>query len=104
MLRFIPMLALSAEKIAKSQASRGAEWDKRGGSILSRARRVFPLILPLFSGSLRQAETLVDAMLARSFGSSYDHTSLRSYALTPTDAVFMILTILCATAILFSPL
>ncbi len=54
-LRFLPLLAQTAERIAKSQAARGADWDARGGSLLARARRIIPLVVPMFLVSLRRA-------------------------------------------------
>lgn len=100
-LRFIPFLALNAEKIAKSQASRGAEWDKGSGSLLKRTRRIFPLIIPLFSGSLRQAETLAEAMVARGFESHAVRTNLYAYRFKLRDAVFIMLCYAFAAVILF---
>ena len=100
MLRFIPFLALSAEKIAKSQASRGAQWDGKQGGLLARARRVLPLIIPLFTNSLRQAETLADAMLARGFGARRQRTSLREYTLHGTDIAFFCSALACALLII----
>ncbi len=90
MLRFLPFLALSAEKIAKSQASRGANWDGRRGGLITRARRVLPLIIPLFINSLRQAETLADAMLARGFSEKRARTSLREFRFRLADGLFLL--------------
>jgi len=90
MLRFLPFLALSAEKIAKSQASRGANWDGRRDGLIARARRVLPLIIPLFINSLRQAETLADAMLARGFSEKRARTSLRELRFRLLDGLFLL--------------
>ena len=90
MLRFIPSLALSAEKIAKSQASRGAAWGDKHSSIFKRAGQLLPLILPLFSGSLRQADALANAMLARGYGTRVKRTHLTQYQLTILDGVFLL--------------
>ena len=90
MLSFLPFLALSAEKIAKSQASRGANWDGRRGGLVARARRVLPLIIPLFINSLRQAETLADAMLARGFSEKRTRTSLRELRFRLADGLFLL--------------
>ena len=104
MLRFIPFLALSAEKIAKSQASRGAQWDGKKGGLVARARRVLPLIIPLFIISLRQAETLTDAMLARGFDSRLTRTSMHTYVFGLMDAVFLLFALFSALMVLFFPL
>jgi len=75
-LRYLPMLAQSAERIAKAQASRGADWDNRKGSILVRIRQVLPVIIPLFLDSLHRAENMALAMDARAYGSAPERTSL----------------------------
>jgi energy-coupling factor transport system permease protein len=67
--RFIPFLAQTAERIAKAQASRGAEWGTRKGGLLARTRQFIPLIVPLFMISLERAETMALAMDARGYGS-----------------------------------
>lgn len=70
-LRFLPLLAQTAERIAKAQASRGADWDNRKGNLLARVQRVVPIILPLFIISLNRAGNLALAMDARGYGSGF---------------------------------
>jgi energy-coupling factor transport system permease protein len=103
MLRFIPYLIFNAEKIAKSQASRGASWDDPRGGILQRARQILPLIVPLFNTSLQQADTLARAMVARAYGASNRRTGLREYQLTIKDVLITLLCAAAACAILFLP-
>ena len=57
-LRFIPLLALTAERIAKAQASRGADWGGKRGGLVARVRRVVPILVPLFVNALRKAEIM----------------------------------------------
>ena len=90
-LRFIPFLTINAEKIAKAQASRGAEWGSRKGNLLKRVRQVFPLLIPLFTNSLRQAETLADAMLARGYAGKAKRTSMIEYQISIQDWMFFLL-------------
>jgi len=93
-LRFLPLLAQSAERIAKSQAARGADWDARGGNLLARARRILPIIIPLFLVSLRRAESMALAMDARGYGSVVQRSSRIVLHATPRDwlaAVFLFL-------------
>lgn len=101
MLRFIPFLAINAEKIAKSQASRGADWDSSKWGIFRRARQFLPLIIPLFSVSLQQADILTNAMLARGYGSNTNRTGLQEYRFTWKDLLFLILSVCAAWLILF---
>jgi energy-coupling factor transport system permease protein len=91
MLRFVPSLALNAEKIAKSQASRGAVWGDSQGKLFQRVRQVLPLLLPLFTISLQQADVLAEAMLARGYASRATRTSIKHYAFGLGDVFFFFL-------------
>jgi energy-coupling factor transport system permease protein len=85
-LRFVPLLALEAERIAKAQASRGADGGRgRSGrgkmnpqavNPFKRARRMLPLLVPLFVIALRRAETLALAMEARCYTGGKGRTHL----------------------------
>jgi energy-coupling factor transport system permease protein len=100
-LRFIPFLALNAEKIAKSQASRGAKWDTPNGNLINRVQQIVPLVIPLFITSLRQAENLSTAMLARGFASSTARTSMHTYRFSLRDSVLLLFLLITAAGILF---
>jgi energy-coupling factor transport system permease protein len=88
--RFVPFLAISAERIAKAQASRGAEWGSGRMNLVKRVRQIVPLLVPLFNSSLRQAETLADAMLARGYEGSQPRTGMSEYFFTWLDAGFLL--------------
>jgi energy-coupling factor transport system permease protein len=103
-LRFIPLLAQVAERIAKAQASRGAAWQKGSGGLLSRVRLFIPLILPLFLTSLRRAENMALAMDARGYGASTKRSSFIQYRFDWKDTLVLILTTGVAALILFFPL
>ncbi len=77
MLRFIPSLLLSAERSRKHRLP-GAAWGSASGGLLKRVRQFLPLILPLFSTSLQQADVLTQAMLARGYGSTAERTGCAS--------------------------
>ncbi len=99
-IRFIPFLAMAAERIAKAQASRGAEWGGRKGNIIQRVRQVVPLIVPLFLTSLRRAEIMALAMDARAYGSTSQRTSMYIMEFKWKDAAAIFLGVICAAAIL----
>ncbi|MBN2257608.1 MAG: energy-coupling factor transporter transmembrane protein EcfT [Anaerolineaceae bacterium] len=103
-LRFIPLLAQVAERIAKAQASRGAAWQKGSGGLWSRVRLFIPLLLPLFLTSLRRAENMALAMDARGYGTLKERSSLIEYRFGWKDALFVILSAGVAALILFFPL
>jgi len=99
-LRFLPLLALSAERIAKSQAARGADWDSRPGNFFARIRQIVPMLVPLFMTSLHRAENLALAMDARAYGSG-PRSSLAELKMQPRDWVCLIVAGLLAAGILF---
>ncbi len=96
MLRFLPFLAQAAERIAKAQASRGANWGTRSGSPLSRVRQAFPLLIPLFLNGLRRAEALALAMEARGYSNRAHHTSMLELHFRPRDGLAILASLLLA--------
>lgn len=103
MLRFIPTLAINAEKIAKAQASRGADWDNPKGKLFQRTKQTLPLIIPLFSLSLHQADTLASAMLARAYGANKRRTGLYEYQLGWNDGLFLLSILVVVFLVAFWP-
>lgn len=99
-MRFIPFLAINAEKIAKAQASRGAEWGIKKGNFLKKIKQVLPLIIPLFSNSLKQSETLADAMLARGYISGAQRTSMMEFRFTAWDYIFLLVMVAGSASII----
>jgi len=100
-LRYIPLLAQSAEQIAKAQAARGADWDSKGGNLLKRVRRVLPVLIPLFMLSFQRAENLALAMDARGYASLDYRTSLVELHFSLHDALAVLVVLLIAGAILW---
>jgi energy-coupling factor transport system permease protein len=103
-LRFIPLLAQVAERIAKAQASRGAAWQKTGGGLLSRVKLIIPLIVPLFLTSLRRAENMALAMDARGYGSHHQRSSIIKYHFGWKDILACLISAGLSLGILFFPL
>lgn len=99
-LRFIPFLAQAAERIAKAQASRGAEWGTRKGGLLARTRQVVPLVVPLFMTSLQRAEAMALAMDARGYGSQPKRSSMIVFHFDWRDGLAIVLAAAASTAIL----
>ena len=66
-VRFIPTFALEAERLLKAQASRGGRL--RGGrwNFVASARRLLPILVPLFTYALKRGEELIVAMEARAY-------------------------------------
>ncbi len=103
-LRFIPLLAQVAERIAKAQASRGAAWQKGSGNLFSRVRLFIPLLLPLFLTSLRRAENMALAMDARGYGNQKERSTLVQYRFGWIDALVVLISVGISAAILVIPL
>lgn len=100
-LRFIPLLAQEAERIVKSQASRGAEWGTGRGGVLRRVRQSLPVLVPLFVVSLQRAENMALAMEARGYRGEAGRTSLITLRFDRRDALALALAVALSAAILF---
>jgi energy-coupling factor transport system permease protein len=99
-LRFLPLLAQTAERVAKAQAARGANWDGRRLQPIKNARRIIPVIVPIFLISLNRAEHLALAMDARAYDSFSERTSMVEFHPGVADAVFAAASI-TATVLIF---
>lgn len=104
MLRFLPILALRMEQIAKSQAARGAEWDAAKGGPIKRLRLFFPFLIPLFVSSLQQAERTTEAIISRAYGVKRMRTHFYRHTLNTSDMVLLGLTLALAYWALSPPL
>lgn len=95
-LRFIPTLMEETEKIMKAQKSRGADFES--GNIMSRAKNLVPLLVPLFISAFRRADELAMAMEARCYHGGENRTRMRQMKITKVDyiAVFVFLVYLTA--------
>lgn len=99
-LRFLPALAQNAERIAKAQASRGADWGVKERGLFSKVRQVIPLLIPLFTNSLKKAETLALAMESRGYGYQKTRSSMHEYQFTWREALFLLVMLALAAAVL----
>jgi energy-coupling factor transport system permease protein len=64
-LRFIPTLMEETEKIMAAQKARGVDFST--GSLLSRARALIPILVPLVVSAFRRADELATAMECRCY-------------------------------------
>ncbi|WP_291561038.1 MULTISPECIES: energy-coupling factor transporter transmembrane component T family protein [unclassified Clostridium] len=87
-LRFIPTLMDETDKIMKAQMARGADFES--GNLLSRAKNLIPLLVPLFISSFRRAEELAMAMEARCYRGGEGRTRMKVLKLTNKDTVAFI--------------
>jgi len=99
-VRFLPFLTQSAERIAKAQASRGAQWTRVKGGLFRRVRAQLPLLVPIFVTSLRRAETMALAMDARGYASRARPTALVEMHFTSRDGLAVGISIALAAAVI----
>lgn len=103
-LRFVPTFAQEAEKLLKAQASRGTDigtapwWN-----VWRRTRHTFPILLPVFLGALRRADSLVEAMDARGYVPGAPRTSYTSYDATWRDGLMLLIAVAMAAVIAVYP-
>jgi energy-coupling factor transport system permease protein len=102
-LRFLPLLAVTAERTAKAQASRGADWSPAKGNLVKQVKRIAPMIVPLFISSLGKAERMALAMDARAYGSHRPRGSMRELVFTWKDAAAVIVALLLCAAVFAVP-
>ena len=100
-VRFLPLLAQTAETIAKAQAARGADWSTGQGSLVERARAVIPLLVPLFITSLHKAENMALAMDARAYGIKTQATTMVELDFKLKDGLVIAASSLICLAIVF---
>lgn len=82
-LRFIPTLLDETDKIMKAQMSRGADFES--SNIISRAKNMVPLLIPLFVSAFRRADELAMAMEARCYRGGENRTKMKESKLEKAD-------------------
>jgi len=95
-LRFIPTLLEETDKIMKAQMARGADFES--GNLISRAKAMVPLLVPLFVSAFRRAGELATAMESRCYHGGEGRTRLRVLKITRNDWIAlgaMLLLIAC---------
>jgi energy-coupling factor transport system permease protein len=84
-LRFIPTLLDETDKIMKAQMSRGADFESK--NLISRAKNLVPLLVPLFVSAFRRADELAMAMEARCYRGGYNRTKMKESIMTKIDYI-----------------
>ncbi len=88
-LRFIPTLIEETDRIISAQKSRGADFES--GNLISRAKALIPVIIPLFSSSIRHAIDLSTAMECRCYHGSKGRTRMKSISPSAADWLALLL-------------
>lgn len=77
-LRFIPTLLMELDTIMRAQRARGADFAH--GGLMTRARALVPVLIPLFVVSFQRADDLALAMEARCYRPGLTRTRLHPLA------------------------
>jgi len=84
-LRFIPTLIDETDKIMKAQMARGADFES--GNLISRAKSLIPILVPLFISSFRRADELAMAMESRCYKGGEGRTRMKQLKVTKRDYI-----------------
>ena len=84
-LRFVPTLIEETEKIINAQKARGADFES--GNLLSRAKSLIPILIPLFVSSFSRATDLAVAMECRCYVGGEGRTRMRVMRFTSRDVL-----------------
>ena len=96
-LRFIPTLMEEAEKIMSAQKARGADFSN--GNLLQKAKALIPILIPLFSSSIRHAIDLATAMECRCYKGGEGRTRMKILKCKTSDFVALAIIILFGVSV-----
>lgn len=90
-LRFIPTLMEEADKIMSAQKARGADFSN--GNLIQKAKALIPILIPLFSSSIRHALDLATAMECRCYKGGEGRTRMKILKCRASDILSLVLMI-----------
>ena len=88
-LRFIPTLISETDKIMSAQKARGADFET--GGLVSRAKALLPILVPLFVSAFRRADELAVAMESRCYHGGEGRTRMKQLSMQRRDALALAL-------------
>ena len=97
-LRFIPALSEETEKIMTAQKSRGADFES--GSLISRAKALIPILIPLFVSAFRRSDELATAMECRCYHGGEGRTRMTITRMKARDYVALFFMIIVAASLI----
>lgn len=87
-IKFVPIFIEEMERLARAQTARGIPFDE--GGVLTRARRLGRLLIPIFISGFSRADTLTTAMNTRSYRGGRRRTKLRVMEATAADWIALV--------------
>ena len=98
-LRFIPTLMDEADKIINAQKARGADFTN--GSLMQKAKALIPILIPLFSSSIRHALDLATAMECRCYKGGEGRTRMKVLKCRASDILALCVVISFGALVVF---
>lgn len=98
-LRFIPTLAEETDKIMTAQKARGADFSS--GSLVSRAKALIPVLIPLFVSAFNRAGDLATAMECRCYNGDKGRTRMTVRRLKFADFIPLVLIVVFGVGLVF---
>ncbi len=96
-LRFIPTLIEETDKIMSAQKARGA--DMETGGLISRAKALIPILIPLFVSAFKRAEELALAMECRCYHGGEGRTRMKQLHASLIDYIALSFTLVCTSLV-----
>jgi energy-coupling factor transport system permease protein len=96
-LRFIPALSEETEKIMTAQKARGADFES--GSLISRAKALIPILIPLFVSAFRRSDELATAMECRCYHGGEGRTRMTVTKMKVCDYIALFLMIIVVASL-----
>lgn len=96
-LRFIPTLMEEADKIMSAQKARGADFSN--GTLIQRAKTLIPILIPLFSSSIRHALDLATAMECRCYKGGEGRTRMKILKCRASDIMALCIVLTFGVAV-----
>lgn len=84
-LRFVPILVDELDKIMKAQMARGIDFKE--GNLMTRLRKLIPIIIPLFVSAVRRSNELALAMDARCYHGGDGRTKMKPLQYKKNDKI-----------------
>ncbi|MCR5151170.1 MAG: energy-coupling factor transporter transmembrane protein EcfT [Clostridiales bacterium] len=97
-LRFIPTLIEEIQRIINAQKSRGADFEN--GGIVSRAKALVPIFVPLIISSFRRAYELAFAMTARCYTGGNERTRMKQMKIKVRDIFVFVYCVVLTSGII----
>ena len=97
-IRFVPAIFAQYHQIVFAQKARGATFD---GGLITRARKMVPLLIPVTVAAIRKSDILADALTVRGWGVAAERTFYGYRPLAGDDYVFLTTTVVWGGVILW---